>query len=108
MRMQSVMSCTTFVPVIGTNMISGPNASFPHPIPQLTNYPPPPISPMSQFNSPPPLHPNLLQQSFPPPLQRAESANSNKEASHLRVPNKSRHDQVKFYTIVSCDLYSVM
>ena len=79
----------------GTGLMSGPpNASFPHPIPQLTNYPPPPISPMSQFNSPPPLHLNLLQQTFPPPLQRAESSNSTKEASHLRVPTKSRHDQV--------------
>jgi len=78
----------------GTGLMSGPpNASFPHPIPQLTNYPPPPISPMSQFNSPPPLHLNLLQQTFPPPLQRAESSNSTKEASHLRVPTKSRHDQ---------------
>ena len=79
----------------GTGLMSGPpNASFPHPIPQLTNYPPPPISPMSQFNSPPPLHLNLLQQTFPPPLQRVESSNSTKEASHLRVPTKSRHDQV--------------
>merc|ERR1719423_183069 len=45
----------------GTGLMSGPpNASFPQP----TNYPPPPISPMSQFNSPPPLHLNLLQQTI--------------------------------------------
>ena len=91
----------------GTGLMSGPpNASFPHPIPQLTNYPPPPISPMSQFNSPPPLHLNLLQQTFPPPLQRAESSNSTKEASHLRVPTKSRHDQVidHLETVFAIDL----
>ena len=69
--------------------------SFPHPIPTLTSYPPPPISPMSQFNSPPPPVPKLM----PPPasnhppaaLQRSDSSNTqlrSDDLNNLRVPLK--------------------
>ena len=69
--------------------------TFPHPIPQLTSYPPPPISPMSQFNSPPPPVPKLL----PPPasnnppagLQRSDSNSAqlrSEDQNNLRVPLK--------------------
>jgi len=73
--------------------------TFPHPIPQLTSYPPPPISPMSQFNSPPPPVPKLL----PPPassnppagLQRSDSNSAQlrpEDPNNLRVPLKRSKD----------------
>ena len=80
--------------------------SFPHPIPQLTSYPPPPISPMSQFNSPPPPVPKLL--AAPPPLaqsqaslQRSDSGQSlgrGDDPGNLRVPGKRQ----KVLYIVIC------
>lgn len=73
------------------SMVNGQPAAFPHP--GMTAYPPPPISPMSQFNSPPPPVPKLL----PPPistnssLQRSDSNSQiyrGEEQHHLRVPAK--------------------
>lgn len=72
--------------------------SYPRAVPQLPSYPPPPISPMSQFNSPPPPVPQLL---VPPPgqqppgghpaLQRADSRQDimeTQQTANLRVPAK--------------------
>jgi len=75
---------------INTNQAIGPSqgTTFSHPIPNLTNYPPPPISPMSQFNSP------------PPPVSKvtapSQSSNQRREENpptvHLRVPIKRPKD----------------
>ena len=70
---------------------SGPVATYPHPIPTLTSYPPPPISPMSQFNSPPPPV-NKIIAPTKSSHQRQESAfprlEDNTTTLHLRVPIK--------------------
>ena len=55
-----------------------------HPIPNLTNYPPPPIIPMSQFNSPPPPVPKINAPSQSSNQRREE----NPPTVHLRVPIK--------------------
>ena len=66
---------------INTNQAIVPTSgtTFPDSIPNLTSFPPPPISPMAQFNSPPP----------PVPKIPAPSQSSNQR--HLRVPiNRSK------------------
>ena len=66
-------------------------STFPHPIPNLTSYPPPPISPMAQFNSPPPAVAKII---APPQTsnQRQEptlhSRQEDNPPVHLRVPIK--------------------
>ena len=71
---------------INTSQAIGPASgdTFPHPIPNLTSYPPPPISPMSQFNSPPPPVPKITAPSQSS-NQRQEERNP---TVHLRVPIK--------------------
>jgi len=70
-------------------------STFPHPIPNLTSYPPPPISPMAQFNSPPPAVAKII---APPQTsnQRQEptlhSRQEDNPPVHLRVPIKKNKD----------------
>lgn len=76
------------------NIVPNPVASYPHPIPNLTSYPPPPISPMSQFNSPPPPVSKMIA-TTKSSNQRQESTfprPEDNQTHHLRVPIKRPKD----------------
>ena len=71
---------------INTNqaIVPASGTTYPHPIPNLTSYPPPHISPMSQFNSPPPPVPKITA----PPQSSNQRQEERNPTVHLRVPIK--------------------